>query len=159
MQIEYINPVVEATMSTLKTLVDLDVFQKKASANTSFQLNETNSFVAVIGMAGAVQGSVVLSFSYKIAREIVGKMIMSEPENDEEIADGVGEIVNIIAGNAKTILSEQNLGLNLSIPNVIQGSDIQVHPPEGVPAIMLPFECELGQFQLQLAFTQPKVKA
>lgn len=159
MQIEYINPVVEATMSTLKTLIDLDVTRKQASARATFQLSGKNSFVAVIGMAGSVQGSVVLNFSYEIARDIVGKMIMSEPESDEEIADGVGEVVNIIAGNAKTILSEQKLGLNLSIPNVIQGADIQVHPPEGVPAILLPFDSELGPFELQIAFTQPKVKA
>lgn len=156
MQVEYINPIVTATVSTLDTLIGLKVRRGQASAARTFRPPARTSFVAVIGMAGTVQGSVVLTFDDKVARDVVGRMVGGEAGSDEEVADGVGEVVNIIAGNTKTILNEQNLGLKLSIPNVVQGCEIRVHPPEGIPAILIPFESEIGTFSIQIAFTQPK---
>lgn len=156
MKIEFIAPIVTATVSSLKTLLGMETRQGQAHASKVFATPQESCYVAVIGMAGSVSGSVVMTFLRDTARKFVGKMVCGDPGSDDDVADGVGEIVNIIAGNAKTILNQQNLGLSLALPNVLQGQEMRVHPPEGVPAIVIPFQCELGDFTVQLAFTQPK---
>jgi chemotaxis protein CheX len=62
-------------------------------------------------------------------------------EIDTETLDAVGEIVNIIAGNAKKNL-EESFALVISLPTIIKGVDHVVAWPSGEEAriICIPFK-------------------
>src|SRR5688572_20210553 len=56
----------------------------------------------IIGMTGATQGSIVISFPMEVARHFTSLMFREQlPASctQQDIADCVGEICNIVAGN------------------------------------------------------------
>ena len=70
---------------------------------------------------------------------------------DNDCVDALGEIVNMIAGAAKTQMPG---GLStLSVPNVILGTH-QVKCPTGVVPIVIPCQTAAGPFAIEVAIRQ-----
>ena len=108
---------------------------------------------ALIGLAGETTGSVVLSFSRQTAINIVSRFAKQKFQAlGSEILDGVGELVNIIAGNAKQDLADYRI--EISLPGVITGSSYKIHWPEGVPVVTIPFESDLGEFTVNVSLKE-----
>jgi CheY-specific phosphatase CheX len=70
---------------------------------------------------GKVEGEVVVCFEQKLAREVVASIMATEPEKltKEELWEGIGEIVNIVAGNAKAALSATEYQHQKTLPAVV----------------------------------------
>jgi chemotaxis protein CheX len=77
---------------------------------------------------------------------------------DATISDALGEMVNIVAGGAKAKFSNENGGppIDLSLPNVIQGSNYCVDYPSHTTWLDVPFSSELGAFNLRVTFQLDK---
>lgn len=110
----------------------------------------TYDISGVIGLSGEAQGSISLSFSQATAADFVKKMLSSPRSiSENDMIDGVGEIVNIIAGNAKAGLSKFNL--SISLPNVIIGVNHTLGGQSGSPTIVVPFSCETYNFIMEVS--------
>jgi chemotaxis protein CheX len=110
----------------------------------------TYDISGVIGLSGEAQGSIALSFPKIVALKIVSALIGSEIKIvGPELTDGIGELANIIAGNAKQHLTEYNL--SISLPNVIIGKDHVIASPSGAPTIIVPFSCTFGEFAMEVS--------
>ena len=73
----------------------------------------TDAITAVIGVSGSLEGNVLYGFHEGTARSVVSKMLESEvTEFDEMALSALGEIANMITGNAATGLSN-----GLSVPD------------------------------------------
>ena len=100
MQVKYINPFLAASVNLFRDYLGL-----KIETGTPVVLKDPQNLSEVsgiIGLAGETTGAVVLSFS----RETAIKMISTMEQRTytalgTEVIDGVGELINIIAGNAK----------------------------------------------------------
>ena len=68
----------------------------------------------------------------------------------KEVIDCVGEMVNIIAGNAKKDLA--GFRVEISLPGVITGHTYKINWPQGVPIITIPFESDAGMFNVNVSF-------
>jgi chemotaxis protein CheX len=66
-----------------------------------------------------------------------------------EVLDGVGELINIIAGNAKQDLLD--FRIEISLPGVITGNSYKIRWPEGIPVVAIPFTTELGPFTVNVS--------
>lgn len=150
MQVKYINPFIKASMNLFKDFLGLEV---KAGKPHIIKDPETLSEVSgLIGLAGETAGAVVLSFSRDTAIKLVSKMVGQEINVfGPEVADGVGELINIIAGNAKKDLTE--FRIEISLPGVIIGDEYQLHWPEGIPVVAIPFESEAGPFSVNVSLS------
>jgi chemotaxis protein CheX len=59
---------------------------------------------------------------------MASKMLGVEPENiGNELADALGEVANMVAGNFKNKVSGLGDGCMLSVPTVVIGADYNVH--------------------------------
>lgn len=106
--------------------------------------------VPVIGLAGETVGAVVLSFSRNTAIRIVSKFEgRTYTALGSEVIDGVGELINIIAGNAKEGLHD--FRIEISLPGVITGTTYEIHWPEAIPVVTIPFESEVGAFSVNVS--------
>ena len=115
---------------------------------------ELDEVSAIIGLAGDTAGAVVLSFARDTAIQVVSKLAgRTYAALGVEVIDGVGELVNIIAGNAKQHLSQFNL--SISLPKVIMGKDHKIASQRGVPTIVVPFDCSLGNFAMEVSLKTP----
>ncbi len=148
MKAKYINPFLKASMNLFK-----DYLGMKVSAGDPFINDEPNELYevsSIIGLAGETIGAIVLSFPKDCAIKIVSKF--SEELHStltNEVLDGVGELVNIIAGNAKKDLLE--FKISISLPGVIIGNSYKIKWPKGIPVICIPFKSEAGDFTVNVS--------
>lgn len=117
------------------------------SREDPYDLDEVS---ALIGLAGETTGAVVLSFSRETAIRIIS--ILSGKQHtalSNEVLDGVGELVNIIAGNAKRDLL--GFRIMISLPGVLVGDSYRIKWPQGIPVITIPFDADVGAFTVNVS--------
>jgi chemotaxis protein CheX len=148
MKAQYINPFLQASINLFKEYLGLDVRNSKP-----YILQDPNDLFEVsgiIGLAGETQGAVVLSFSRETAISVVSRFAdHSYKALGSDVIDGVGELINIIAGNAKKDLLD--FRIEISLPGVITGKSYKIHWPENIPVITIPFTSELGNFSVNVS--------
>lgn len=90
-------------------------------------LADTADVTASIGVAGAWNGLAVLRCGLPAAGVIAGAMLDVDPvsANADDCADALGELVNILAGNVKSLLPQPS---HLSLPQVVVGRAKVVWP-------------------------------
>ena len=148
MKVQYINPFLKATTGLFKDYLGMEINAEKPYVNE--KPNKLGDVSAIIGLAGETAGAVVLSFSHDSAIAIVSKFAQKKyAALGSEVIDGVGELVNIIAGNAKKDLNE--FRIMISLPGVVTGSDYRIHWPEGIPVVCIPFSSNLGDFSVNVS--------
>ncbi len=155
-RVEFINPFIVAVTKTLETMVGCAVTrgapQLKKNPQTLYPIS------GIIGLSGVVAGTVVLTMSHELALKSASAMLMEEcTELNPDVFDAVGELTNIIAGNAKAQLEEYKLGL--SLPNVINGTNTELRFPENCQPITIPFTTDFGPMAVEIGFTAPKDEA
>lgn len=152
MKAKYVNPFLMASMNLFKDYLGLSITPGNPFIKEEpYTLDEIS---AIIGLAGDTTGAVVLSFSKVCAMKIVS--IFSGQEHlflSNEVLDGVGELVNIIAGNAKKDLLEYRI--EISLPGVITGNKNKIKWPTGTAIICIPFQSEAGDFTVNVSLREP----
>jgi len=134
--VSYINPFIIATDNCFQTMMRLVV--KPGTPQLKRYPYPSYDISGVIGLSGEAQGSISLSFSNSTATSFVKKMLGDiSSVSEDDVIDGVGEIVNIIAGNAKAYLTKYDL--SISLPNVIIGDNHTLAGQSGSPTIVVPF--------------------
>ncbi len=150
--IDYINPVIAGLEKTFSTMLECKI------ERVGLGLMENNLALhpvsGIIGISGKGVGTVVLSMSEGVAIKAASTMLMSElSEVDDEVMDAVGEITNMVCGDAKAKL--ERFHLSMSLPNVLCGTNCRLHFPQNSHPISIPFKCGWGPLALQIGFTFP----
>ena len=144
---KYIMPFVEATDA-----VFMDFFREKPRLLNPYLIKRTETIdwdiSGVIGIAGQTRGGVVISFSNSLACSLTSKLVgYSIPEINDDVIDTIGEVVNIIAGNAKK--GFESYRLMISLPSIVKGNAHNIAwPGKNVPIIGIPFSIQEGEFIL-----------
>jgi chemotaxis protein CheX len=106
---------------------------------------------AVIEIKSTPEGSLVISFAKPTAEALAGRILGDAMRvgDDNLMRDCVGEIANVIAGQAKALLSGSPYQLAFRLPQiVVTAQEFRIRP--GLGALVIVFSCELGEFVLQL---------
>jgi len=91
---------------------------------------EPLNITAMVGLAGQLCGVTRICCSRKSATIMASKMLgVEEDKNGSELADAMGEICNMVAGNFKNKIAGLSDGCMLAVPTVITGSDYDLHSP------------------------------
>jgi CheY-specific phosphatase CheX len=88
-------------------------------------------WTAMVGLTGELRGMLMFSCDEKSATRITSKMLgapLAGP--NEETADALGEVCNMIAGSFKHKVNGLSEGCALSPPTVVTGKDYRVHRQE-----------------------------
>ncbi|HET9371995.1 MAG TPA: chemotaxis protein CheX [Vicinamibacterales bacterium] len=99
--------------------------------------------VATVAFAGSRSGVVLFTSSADTARGIVGSML-NIPKHDVngEVADGIGEIANLIAGSFRTRMAQSGPPWAISVPTVIIGSALETRFVANVSRASVPIEMQ-----------------
>jgi len=150
MNVEYINPFLQATVNVLKTMAFVEAKPGKPSLKKGDEAYGDVS--GVIGLTGATEGSLSVTFTQSCIEQILTNMF-GEPVSGvtEEVKDAVGEITNMISGDARRVLSEKGISLEAAIPTVVAGPNHTItHMAKG-PTIVIPFSTEAGAFTVEVS--------
>lgn len=111
----------------------------------------------ILGFSGGRRGSILITFSQPAALKAVGGMLGVEfQEMNSDVRDGVGEMVNIIAGAAKTRLQPKGINFDLSIPNTIVGDKHHITAPASTSRTRVLFSTPFGKFFLEVYLKEDK---
>lgn len=146
MSIRYIEPFVEAALRVFE-----EFFQEtpKPGKPYLFQRDEHRSWdlSALIGIGGDSRGVVAILMTSDLAANLTSVLTGSPTTAaDEDAIDAIGEVVNIIAGNAKKGLEQYVL--TISLPSIVRGSVHNICWPSKIPIIGVPCETRFGEFLL-----------
>lgn len=118
MQLDIFAPFSNATCQTLKRLLDIDALAE-AAQKAGERPDDPSRTDVRIGITGDLTGEVLYSFPPETTLEIV-KMLsgMELTEIDEFVTSALGEIANIISGNAVTDLSTRDITCDILPPEI-----------------------------------------
>lgn len=152
MNVKYINPLLESTLTVLSTMAMVDAKAGKPSIKQG--TNALGDVTGMIDLSGAEgSGSLAISFSASAILDITDKMLGEKIATiNDVVIDVVGEITNMITGNAKRIYSEQGMDFNLTLPSTSVGSNQPLKHSVNGDTILLPFTTEAGEFFMELCF-------
>lgn len=147
MDVRYINPFIESVRHLFKTMLQADLMISKPMLVDGDMRADAS---AVIGFSGDVVGSVVLCFPLPTAVKAASAFAGMEINQDhEDFADALGELANIVAGQAKSKLDGFNV--SISLPNVIIGREHAVLQSKQRPRLAIPCDSMLGRFTVEVA--------
>lgn len=88
--------------------------------------------LAIIGLGGQkLRGSVVLS----IPSPLLAASHPTHGHSDEELADWLAELANLLLGRLKVQLLERGISIELGTPVTLSGSALRFHRFRGLPMI------------------------
>lgn len=154
---QYIQPFVDVCINVFSEFVGSTI----TAGKPYFVDKEDNhdwDISAIIGLTGEARGAVVVSMKKELALQITGILTgATHTGMDEEVVDAVGEIVNIIAGNAKRGL-EEAFRLVISLPTIVKGANHSIQwPNDQARIISIPFQIfETENFTLSVAIESHK---
>jgi chemotaxis protein CheX len=114
---------------------------------------------AVLGLTDEPGEMLVLSFPATTAAALAGRVLadlVTAPE-DELIRDWVGELANVIAGQAKTLLAETPYQLVLGIPAIRSGPGLELESAPDAGSLIVVFGSEAGDFALQVCVNRKTI--
>lgn len=150
MQVEHINPFLDGIVNMFSTMLNTDARRGKLTLGDPDV--RAHPISGIIGLTGRAAGTVVINVSEKLALEAASVMLMETKESiDDEVLDAVGELANMVAGQAKAELEQYEL--SISLPNVVTGDGHTIRFP-GTKPLCVPFDSELGPLRLEVGFEE-----
>jgi chemotaxis protein CheX len=82
-------------------------------------------------------------------------MLMEEIKTmNKSVEDAIGEIGNIVVGDARRALIQDGHSLSISIPTVVIGSGHKISRSGDIPCIAIPFTTEFGDFEVNVGLRE-----
>jgi chemotaxis protein CheX len=129
--------------SPVLELASREVFELMLSSQLAVAAapaTEDMSVTAMVGLAGVLSGLMKVRCGEKAAALMASKMLGMELDQvGAEIADALGEVCNMVAGNFKNKISGLGDGCMLSPPSVVTGADYEVHSRSDNPTLAIAF--------------------
>ena len=149
MDVRFINPFLNGTVSVLKTMAFVEPMAGKPFLKQDSLARGDVS--GIIGLTGSARGSLALSFSEGAILKIVSNMLGEEIKGiNGDIKDAVGEITNMVSGAARKELETMGLNITAAIPTVVAGKDHSISHVLGGPSIIIPFDTPHGSFVVDI---------
>ena len=124
-----------------RTMLGLEVFPCEIQYRPSDQ-----QLTAAVHFAGEWKGAVIVECDKAMARRFATRLMpVDDPEtmSNNDVLDAIGELVNMVGGNMKSVMPR---GVGLSMPSIVEGSDYSMRICGGNHISRQAFRAELGVF-------------
>ncbi len=123
---EFVNPFLEAASAVFKSILKVDLRRGKLVIKES--PIPSMDVAIIIGITGGVAGEVVYSMGYNMVFKIAEALApgLSEEQIKSEYKDIIGEMANMITGNAMNLFATTGKRINMTTPTVVEGKDFTI---------------------------------
>jgi chemotaxis protein CheX len=153
MNVEYINPFINVSVSLIKMICNADVNRGQIFIkNSPFT---AKSVVIIIGVAGEFKGQVFFSMDESTACKIASAMMFGMEVNalEEMAKSAIAELGNMIMGNVSTEFYNNGIKIDITPPTIMVGNDMAVST-KGVKTICVPLLLDnIGEIEIDVAIT------
>lgn len=139
-------PVIESTRTVFSTMLGVDVtLADTCKCRKFFSPFDVSG---VIGMSGSIKAMLVIGMDKPVAFAIGEALLGYRPtEIDGELFDMVGELANMICGNAKERMGDP--GIVLGLPTVVSGASYNIVFHSDKQLYLLCFETPWGPLSIE----------
>lgn len=156
MKAEYVNSFYKAVQNVFEMMLDLKT--ERGQLGVVEDMIPGKDANVVIGVTGDLTGTVLFSFPEEMALEMIKIMSGMEMDKlDSFVCSALGEVANIISGNAMTNLSEQNYTCDIVPPQVIVGQNKSLSMATD-KALVLPLKTKIGEFDINISIKENNKK-
>ena len=114
---------INAAVSTIEMMTNSKAIKEAAKIDTISIEDKKSKIASSIGFYGDMDGMVILVFPTQIAKKACELLIGEETNDSELILDSLAELVNIIGGKVKTLLSDQHISVDITLPRTYSNID------------------------------------
>lgn len=114
---------IKAAAVTLEMMTNSKAIKEAVSVHGLNIENKDGKVASSIGYYGAMDGMVVLVFPLTIAKKACELLIGESTDDLELILDSLAELVNIVGGKIKTLLLDEGISVNITLPRTYQDVD------------------------------------
>ncbi|MCX7773746.1 MAG: chemotaxis protein CheX [Clostridia bacterium] len=130
MEAIYVNPILKACTTILKTLVFEDIQLGKLKLAKTHLFKGALSFV--IWMSGDFNGRFIFALKKETALKISSVMIGKDVHELDEISkSAIAEMSSMILGRCGIYYSKQEISVTISAPLMVEGENIDILPLNG----------------------------
>ena len=148
---EIARPFVKATLEILNTMAGLS-----ATAGKPYIKKDNiaqGDVSAIVGVTGDRTGTISVSFTRPCAIALVKGMLGDDIHDVlQDTQDAVGEVTNMVSGQARAGLKIMGITLQGSTPTVIVGDGHTIRHISHSPVMAIPFTSEFGEFTVEFCF-------
>jgi chemotaxis protein CheX len=148
---KYVNPFVEAAMRVVTQITGIEV--RRGHLSYKEKVEPSFGVSIIIGIYGFLTGQIVYSLDGQLAERLVDKMLEGKSPQEKKIMflDCLGEVANMITGNATSLLNQKrDQILNITTPAIASGTNLSVHlVPK--PALVLGLITQYGPIEISIA--------
>lgn len=128
MNIEYINPFIEASQTVLSQVANVDAKLGKVFLKSAPYKGE--SILIIVGITGKIRGQAIFTMTKEVALKIASAMMFGMPvdELNEISKSALSELTNMILGNTATLLYNKGIGIEITPPSLLFGENLQISP-------------------------------
>ena len=153
MDVGLINPFLEGAVNVLKTMAMIE--PKPGAPFLKKDKVAKGDVTGIIGITGDAQGSMSISFSESCIGAVVANLFGASVNGiNDEVKDAVGEITNMICGDARRRLAAQDISLTAGTPTVVTGKDHSITHIYNGQCLAIPFDTPNGNFLIEVAFNK-----
>ncbi len=114
---------IDATVATIEMMTNATATKEAVQVNQIEVKDKKDKIASSIGFYGDIDGMVILIFPRDIAKKACQLLIGEETDDVELILDTLAELVNIVGGKVKTLLSNQNISVDITLPRTYPDID------------------------------------
>jgi len=154
---KYVNPFIEAGINVIKQIANIDV--RRGHLSYKEKPEPSYGVSIIIGVFGYLVGQVVYSMKKEVAKHLVEKMLVGISPQEREILfiDTLGELANMITGNATAILSQKkDLMLKITTPAIATGDNLSISLISK-PTIILGLYSQYGPIEISVSLEEQEV--
>ncbi|MBE6068377.1 MAG: response regulator [Clostridium lundense] len=141
----------------------LDIFNKLTKTIPEFTNESTNNIAQssrgvsiVLGIIGKYSGRLILDMSYETVSKLSSILLKREPKDNEEMLNVMGEIANMYAGNASSMINKKNklFGLRVAPPTIFHGKSINISKGELETSFSAIVNSAFGEITMSIGFNR-----
>lgn len=136
------DDVVQIIQEVWTSMLSVDV-----EPTTSYPQQADQEITGSVGVTGATDCLISMEMGADGGRRFTAIMFGLDDADcsDDDIADAVGELTNMVGGNIKSLLPEPS---SLSLPVVAQGKSLTLRVPGGKPLLESSFNADVFPMHL-----------
>ncbi len=150
--IDYINPFIVGASMVFNSLFNIELRRRDITVIRKLEFSE--AVMIKIAFTGSVNGVVFYGFNLDVAYRIAEAIDpeMNRKSFQKDYLDIMGELGNIIAGNALSMIMDEDV--TLSPPELIHKTDYEHEKGDSGMIYMIPLLCPFGFITIYVSFSQ-----
>ncbi len=111
---------IDATVKTIEMMTNSEAIKQDSKIDVLRVPDDDSLVASSIGFYGDMDGMAVLIFPMNIAKKSCELLIGESTDDKELILDSLAELVNIVGGKLKTLLSNAKYNINITLPRTYE---------------------------------------